>query len=416
MNFPLFVAQRLFKTNRAEAKISRPAVRIATAGVAIGLAVMIIAVSVVVGFQHTIRDKVVGFGSHITVGNFMSVTQGEHYPVVVNDSIVSMMKGIDGVKTAQKYALKQGILKTDSDFLGIILKGVDNDFDTTFISQNLIEGSLPPFSDKQSSNKILISKLIADKLHLKVGERVFAYFVGNNNDVRTRRFTVVGIYETNLKRFDESLCLTDFFTTQRLNAWDDDQASGLEISISDFNNVNNVSAQVEALIDHKIDHNGETYLSSTILKSYPQIFAWLKLLDLNIWVILALMVAIAGFTMISGLLIIILERTNMIGTLKAIGATDGSIRAIFLWFAVFVIGRGLIIGNVVGIGICYLQQRFGLVSLDANVYYVSKAPVEINFPVIALLNIATLLLCTLILILPSLIVSGIHPAKTIRFE
>lgn len=416
MNLPLFLAKRFFSNNDEKRKISKPAIRIATAGVAIGLAVMIISVCVVLGFKHTIRDKVVGFGSHITVSDFMSIQSGEQFPICINDSIINLLKNTDGITHVQKYAMKQGILKTDNDFLGVVFKGVGPDFDTTFISSYMVEGSLPHFSDSTSSNKIVVSQMIANKLKLKVGDRIYSYFVGNNDDVRTRRFTIEGIYETNLKRFDESLCFTDFYTAVKLNGWEEDQASGAELTVSDFNLLNDIAMNIEEKIDHKIDHYGETYLSTTILKSYPQIFAWLNLLDLNIWIILALMMAVAGFTIISGLLIIILERTNTIGLLKAIGTRNSTIRKTFLWFSVFIVGKGLIIGNLIALAICLFQRYTGFFQLDANSYYVSTVPIEINPIIILLLNIATLLICILVLIAPSYLISHIHPAKSMRYE
>ncbi|MBO5612691.1 MAG: ABC transporter permease [Prevotella sp.] len=416
MNLPLFLAKRFFSNNDEKRKISKPAIRIATAGVAIGLAVMIISVCVVLGFKHTIRDKVVGFGSHITVSDFMSIQSGEQFPICINDSIINLLKNTSGITHVQKYAMKQGILKTDNDFLGVVFKGVGPDFDTTFISSYMVEGSLPHFSDSTSSNKIVVSQMIANKLKLKVGDRIYSYFVGNNDDVRTRRFTIEGIYETNLKRFDESLCFTDFYTAVKLNGWEEDQASGAELTVSDFDLLNDIAMNIEEKIDHQIDHYGETYLSTTILKSYPQIFAWLNLLDLNIWIILALMMAVAGFTIISGLLIIILERTNTIGLLKAIGTRNSTIRKTFLWFSVFIVGKGLIIGNLIALAICLFQRYTGFFQLDANSYYVSTVPIEINPIIILLLNIATLLICILVLIAPSYLISHIHPAKSMRYE
>ncbi len=410
------LAYRLFSDKNGNKRISKPAVRIATIGVALGLAIMIISVSVIIGFKHTIRDKVIGFGSHITLANNYSLKTGELYPVTVNQDVLNTLREISGVAHVQKYAYKQGILKTDDDFLGVMFKGVDANYDTTFISDYLVEGQLPKFSDSASTNKIVISKLIANKLKLKSGDKIFAYFVGNNADVRTRKFTVEGIYETNLKRFDEVLCLTDFYTARKLNGWEDDQASGAEIEVEDFDNLYTVAKDVADTFDGTIDEQGNTYFSSTILNSYPQIFAWLDLLNLNIWVILALMFVVSGVTIISGLLIIILERTQMIGLLKAIGSRNTYIRKIFLWFAVFIISKGLVIGNIIGIGICLLQHHFGLVKLDASAYFVSTVPIEINPLIIIVLNVATLVICTLILIAPSYLISRIHPARSIRFE
>lgn len=416
MNLPLFIARRIFSNNESKRKISKPAIRIATAGVAIGLAVMIVSVCVVIGFKHTIRDKVVGFGSHITVANYMAIQSGEPYPICIDDNIMESLRKTEGITHVQRYAMKQGILKTDDNFLGVVFKGVGPDFDSTFISRNMTEGELPRFSDSTRTNKIVISQMIANKMKLKAGDRVFAYFVGMNDDIRTRRFTIAGIYETHLKRFDESMCFTDFYTAQKLNGWEEDQASGAELTADNFDRLDNIAAGIENMIDHQIDHYGHTYMSTTITKTYPQIFAWLNLLDLNVWIILALMLAVAGFTMISGLLIIILERTNMIGILKAIGTRNKTIRHTFMWFAVFIIGKGLIIGNLVGLAICYLQKATGLIKLDATNYYVDTVPVEINLPIILLLNLGTLIVCVFILIAPSYLISHIHPAKSMRYE
>lgn len=414
MNFPLFVAKRLFRNNAKNARISKPAVRIATAGVAIGLAVMIVSVCVVVGFQHAVKDKVGGIGGHITVNNFMTIEMGENYPIATSDSMLNALAKIKDVKSAHSYVTAQGILKTDDDFLGVLLKGVDEKFDTTFIKASLKEGRLPKFSKTQRSNEIAVSQIIASKLRLKVGDKVFAYFVGN--EVRTRRFIIVGIYETNMKRYDENLCFTDLYTTRQLNSWETDQVSGMEVTVADFAKLSQVAAEVESQVDNNIDHYGHTYMSSTILKTYPQIFAWLELLDLNIIVILSLMIAIAGFSMTSGLLILILERTNIIGTLKAMGARNANIRKTFLWFAVFIVVRGLLIGNIIGLSICLIQKHFGIVKLDAATYYLSTAPVDINWLTIIILNIATLLVSVLILIVPSYLISKISPARSIRFE
>ena len=414
MNLPLFLAKRIFNDKGDKRKVSRPAIRIATAGVAIGLAVMIISVCVVIGFKHTIRDKVVGFGSHITVANFLAMQSGEPFPICTNDSLIKTVEHIDGVSHAQRFGLKQGILKTNTDFLGVMLKGIGPEYDTTFIHQNIVAGSIPKFSDKVSHNKIVISKTMADKLKLKVGDRIFTYFI--NNDVRIRRFTVAGIYQTNLSRFDEVIAYTDLYTTVKLNGWEPDQSSGVELTVKDFNELPIVDDRVIHKINTTVDSYGETYTSETIQEANPQIFSWLDLLDLNVWIILGLMVCVAGFTMISGLLIIILERTNMIGLLKALGAKNRTIRHTFLWFAIFIIGKGLLFGNILGIGLVVLQRFTGFVKLDAQTYYVSTVPVELDPILIVLINLATLVISVLVLIVPSYLVSHIHPAKSMHYE
>ena len=381
MNFPLFIAKRLYRDQGDKRKVSRPAIHIATAGVAIGLAIMVMSVCVVLGFKHTIRDKVIGFGSHIQVADFMTLQQQNQYPVVMNDSMVKVLQKIPGVKHVQRFAMKEGILKTDNDFLGVVLKGVGPDFDSTFIHQNMVEGSIPKFDDKASHNQILISKLMADKLKLKNGERIFAYFI-DNQGVRMRRFTIAGIYETNLKKYDELMVYTDLYTAVKLNGWEDDQASGAELTVKDFDKLNETEDYVINKVNRTVDHYGETY----------------------------------SVTMISGLLIIILERTSMIGVMKALGARNKTIRHTFLWFAVFIIGKGMLLGNVIGLGLLALQHFTGIVKLDAQTYYVSTVPVEFNWLFIVALNVATLLISIFMLVAPSYLISHIHPAKSMRYE
>ena len=415
MHFPLFIAKRLYSEQGDKRKVSRPAIHIATAGVAIGLAVMIISVCVVLGFKHTIRDKVIGFGSHIQVADFLTLQQMEQYPIVIDDSMTNVLKHIPDVAHVQRFAMKEGILKTDSDFLGVAFKGVGPDFDSTFIHNNMVEGSIPHFSDSVSHNQILVSQLMADKLHLKSGQRIFAYFF-DNNGVRTRRFTIAGIYQTNLKKYDETIVFTDLYTAVKLNGWESDQASGAELSVNNFDNLDMVESRVLSKVKGTVDHYGETYSSATIKELNPQIFQWLDLMDLNVWIILALMLIVAGVTMISGLLIIILERTSMIGILKALGARNKTIRHTFMWFAVFIIGKGMLIGNVLSLGLLALQQAFGIIKLDAQTYYVSTVPVEINALYIVALNVATLLISVFMLVAPSYLISHIHPAKSMRYE
>ena len=415
MNLPLFIARRIHADEGDGRKVSRPAIRIATIGVAIGLAVMIISICVVLGFKHTIRDKAVGFGCHITVSDFLALQDNVTYPVCMNDSMMTVLRNSSGVKHVQRFAMKQGILKTDSDFLGVTLKGVGPEYDPTFLKSNLVEGELPLFCDTASSNRLVISRLIANKLQLKTGEKVYAYFMGDD-EVRTRRFTICGIYETNLKHFDEAICFTDLYSTIRLNGWEPDQTSGAELTVNDYDRVDEVEKELVRHVNRTTDRYGATYSSITIREQYPQIFSWLDLLDMNVWIILLLMVAVAGFTMISGLLIIILERTNMIGVLKALGAKNRTIRHTFLWFSAFIIGRGMLIGNIIGIGLCVLQKYTGFVHLDPSTYYVSTVPVELNIPLIVILNIATLLVNVFVLIAPSFLISHIHPAKSMRYE
>ena len=415
MNFPLYIARKIYNDQGDKRKVSRPVIRIATLGVAIGLAVMLISVSVVLGFKHTIRDKVIGFGSHITVGDFLTIQGSDQYPIEMGDSMMNVLKSIKGVDKVQRFAIKQGILKTDSDFLGVMFKGIAEEYDTTFLHNNMVEGTIPAFSSEASKQQIVISKMIADQLHLHAGDRLFAYFFSNNG-VRPRKYTITGIYQTNLSMFDKVICYTDLYSAVKLNGWESDQTSGAELTVKDFSKLDDVADILTHRVNRSSDKYGETYSSATIQQNYPQIFSWLDLLDLNVWIILTLMVCVAGFTMISGLLIIILERTNMIGVLKALGARNKTVRHTFLWFAVFIIGKGLLIGNIIGLGLILLQKYTGLIHLDPATYYVSTVPVEVNIPIILLINIATLLVSVFVLIAPSYLISHIHPAKSMRYE
>ena len=415
MNFPLFIARRIYSDKGDRRKVSRPAIHIATVGVAIGLAVMILTVSVVLGFKHTIRDKVIGFGSHIQVCNFLAMQTTDSYPICIDDSTLNALRHIDGISHAERYATAQGILKTETDFLGIAFKGVAEEYNWDFIRQNLVSGEIPKFSDKSASNKLLVSTNTASTLHLKVGDRIYGYFVSDTG-VRARRFTVSGIYETNMSQFDNSLCFTDLYTTRKVNGWEEGQCSGAELRVSDFSRLETTATGVVKKVNRKTDRYGDVMISQTIYEAYPQIFSWLSLLDINVWIILVLMICVAGFTMISGLLIIILERTQMIGTLKALGAKNSSIRHTFLWFAVFVIGRGVVFGNLAAIALIVLQKTTGIVSLDPATYYVSEAPMEVNIPAFVVLNVVTVAVSILILIAPSYLISHIHPAKAMRHE
>ncbi|MBR6866826.1 MAG: ABC transporter permease [Prevotella sp.] len=415
MNLPLFIARRIYSDQGDRRKVSRPAIRIATIGVAIGLAVMIITVSVVLGFKHTIRDKVVGFGSHIQVMNLLSVASVDSYPICIDDSTMQAMDSIEGISHVQRYSMARGILKTDEDFLGVAFKGVGPEYKMDYLRQHLVEGKIPVFSDSSSTNRIVISRLMANKLKLKAGDRIYTYFI-DAGDVRTRRFTIEGIYETNMTRFDELICYTDLYTACKLNGWFEGQCSGAELLVDDFDHLDDTFMRVIDKVNRTQDRYHSTFSSQTIYDAYPQIFNWLELLDINVWIILGLMICLAGITMISGLLIIILERTSMIGILKALGTRNRTVRSTFLWFSAFIISRGLLIGDVLGIGGVLLQQYTGIVTLDPQTYYVSEAPMELNIPLVVILNLATLFISISVLIIPSFFISHIQPAKSMRYE
>lgn len=415
MNWKLFVAQRIYRSREGGKEVSRPAVLIARWGIAVGLAVMIIAVAVVVGFKYEVRDKVVGIGSDITITNFDAQKSYETVPVVAGDSLLGVLRSMEGVKHVQRYSTKPGMIMTDDNFLGMVLKGVSQEYDWTFLKKHLQEGEIPAFSDSASTNRTLVSRTIANKLHIKTGDKLYTYYVEGDN-VRARRLEVAGIYQTNFSIYDNMFLLTDLYTVNRLNAWKADQASGIELEVTDSDRLEEVRDALRVEVDMLKDKYGGTYYTQTVEESNPQIFAWLDLLDMNVWVILILMTGVAGFTMISGLLIIILERTNMIGVLKALGADNLAIRKVFLSFSVFLIGRGMLWGNLIGLAFVGIQSWFRPFKLDPTTYYVDSVPVEFSLWWWVLLNVCSLLVSVLMLVGPSYLITHIHPAKSIRFE
>ena len=415
MSWKLFVAHRIYRSNEGGKEVSKPAVRIAMWGIAVGLAVMIVAVAVVVGFKHEVRDKVVGIGSDITVTNFDAQKSYETVPVSASDSLLDVLRSAEGVKHVQRYSTKPGMIMTDDNFLGMVLKGVSQEYDWTFIAKHLLEGEIPAFSDSASTNRTLVSRTIANKLNLKLGDKLYTYYISAEN-VRARRLEVAGIYQTNFSIYDNMFLLTDLYTVNRLNAWKADQASGIEVEVMDSDQLEETKEAISAEVDMLKDRYGATYYTQTVEESNPQIFAWLDLLDMNVWVILILMTGVAGFTMISGLLIIILERTNMIGVLKALGADNLAIRKVFLSFSVFLIGRGMLWGNIIGLSFVFIQSQFHLFKLDPSIYYVDSVPVAFNLWWWVLLNVCSLLASVLMLVGPSYLIAHIHPAKSIRFE
>lgn len=416
MNWKLFIARRIYQTKEKEGdrNVSKPAVRIAMVGIAIGLAVMILSVAVVVGFKHEVRDKVIGLGADILVTSLDVVQSYQVTPVVGDDSLISALGKMPGVKHVQRYATKPGMIMTSDNFQGIVLKGIGQEYDTTFIHRHLQEGHIPAFTDSVSSNQVLVSKTIADRLGVRVGDKLYTYYLENN--IRARRLTVAGIYQTNFSSYDDLFLLTDLRTVERLNNWEPGQVGGLEIQVTDYDLLDETNGYILSSLDKKTDKYGGRYYAQTIEEVYPQIFAWLDLLDINVWVILVLMVGVAGFTMISGLLIIILERTNMIGVLKALGADNTAIRKVFLSFAVFLIRKGMLWGNVIALTCCAVQYFFRLVRLDPAVYYIDAVPIELNLWIWLLLNAGTLVVSVLMLVGPSYLISRIHPARSIRFE
>lgn len=413
-NWKFFIARRIYRSREGEKEVSKPAVCIAMAGIAIGLAVMIVSVAVVIGFKHQVRDKVIGMGSDIVISSIEGAQLYQMNPVVANDSLLSVIRNILQVSHVQRYATKPGMIMTADNFQGMIVKGVAQEYDWTYLKAHLQEGEIPALTDSVASNRVLVSRSMADKLSLKVGDKLYTYYIEGN--VRARRLTVSGIFQTNFSAFDDYFLITDMYTVRRLNGWEPDQVGGVEVAVSDYRFLDSVNDEIRGHIQEQTDRYGAIYCSRTSEELYPQIFAWLDLLDTNVWVILILMTGVAGFTMISGLLIIILERTQMIGVLKALGADNASIRQIFLSFSVFLIGRGMCWGNVIGLSCCLIQYFFEPIKLDPATYYVNVVPVELHLGWIVLLNVCTLLVSVGMLVGPSYLISHIHPAKSIRFE
>lgn len=414
MSLSLFIARRLYRDTDGGKQVSRPAVLIAMVGIAIGLAVMIITVAVVIGFKGEVRNKVTGFGSHIQISNFDAVRSFETHPVVVSDSMMAALSAYPDVKHVQRYSTKPGMIKTDDAFQGMVLKGVGPEFDASFFRSNLVEGDIPVFSDSVATNQVVISKTLSDKLKLKLGDKIYTYYIQNN--VRVRPLTIKGIYQTNFSEYDNLFLLTDLYTVNRLNNWKPEQVSGAELQVNDYDRLESITYEVAESTDNRADKYGGVYFVQNIEQLNPQIFEWLGLLDLNVWVILILMVGVAGFTMISGLLIIIIERTNMIGILKALGANNFTIRKVFLWFSVFLIGKGMIWGNAIGLLFCVLQSQFHILKLDPESYYVDSVPVSFNIGLFLLINMGTLFASVLMLLGPSYLITKINPASSMRYE
>lgn len=412
MNVERFIARRLYKNENDGQRVSRPAVVIAQVGVALGLAVMIVTICVSLGFKHEIRSKVVGFNSHIHVSNIEASLSYETSPINVDDSLLQAVATLDGVRHVQRYVTKPGIFRTNEDFLGFVLKGVGEEYDLSFFDSYLQEGSLD--SLRTSNNALLIARPMADKLALKVGDKIDTYFI--EQTIRARRFTVCGIYETGFGDFDNLIAVSTIATVQSLNRWDSCQVAGIEVALDDYDRLSDGAYRVGQFFDAYGQQHKEGYYVQTIEEQNPSLFAWLDILDVNVWMILLLMLGVAGFTVISGLLILILERTQFIGILKALGSPNISIRRTFLYLSAYIIGKGMLWGNIVGLTLCAVQKWTGLIPLDPKNYYLDCVPIEFNWVFLILLNVGMLVLSVAMLIVPSHLISKIYPSKTIQFE
>lgn len=400
------IAQRLYFSDQNNVRSSRPAVRVALLGIVIGVLIMIVAISVVIGFKQEIIQKVAGFGSHIQVVNFDNNSTYELQPIRVIDSLVNTIEQIEHVTHISQFATKPGIIKTDSTFQGIVFKGTDY---WDYFSQNILEGTLP-----QSESEILLSKELANSLRVKVDDRLLCYFI--EDELRVRRLHVTGIYNTCMTEMDKVFVLGHIDLVRRLSEWDKDQVSGLEILVDDLRHLSEVTESVYFATANRLDKDGNTLYTQNLQQLNPQIFGWLDLLDMNVIIIIVLMLCVSGFSIITGLIILILDSISLIGTLKALGANDQFVRRIFVYQALMLIGKGILWGNIIGLGLCAMQYFTHMIPLEASSYYVSYVPMAFAWGWWLLLNIGTFLVSWLILLAPSAIVTQISPAKVMHFE
>lgn len=417
MRLPLFISRRLYKGGGADKRVTRQTVVISVAAIALGLAVMIITLGVALGFKREVRNKVISLGGHVQVQAFESF-YGKNLPIQVDGKLKEWVMTIPGVERVSAFCLTTGVLKTDDAFLGIAFRGVDSLYNLDFLCKHLVAGRLDePFSTERNTRRLVISRRMASDLKLGVGDDVFAYFfVPGAEAPRPRKFVVEAIYESGLSDYDRSVAFCDFKTIHQLLHYESDRASGLEIGVDGFENIPLVGRHLNAQLNGLRDDYGSVYSTRTIMELSPNIFSWLDLLDTNVLVILVLMFLVAGFSTVSGLFIIILERTQFIGVMKALGSSNRLLRRVFGLYALQMAGRGMLLGNLFGLCLCLLQQKFHLIPLDASTYYVDAVPMELNWTYIIVLNICLAMLILLALLLPTLQVSRIRPAQSIRFE
>ena len=400
------IAQRLYFSDENHQRSSRPAVRVALGGIIIGVLVMIVAMSVVVGFKQEITQKVAGFGSHIQVVNFDNNSTYEMQPIYVSDSHLQTIRAIEHVTHVSTFASKPGIIKTDSAFQGIIFKGTDY---WTYFEQNIVEGTLPT-----EANEVLLSTELAKQLQLHVGDNFLCYFV--QDDLRVRRLYITGLYNTCMSEMDKLFVLGDIALVRQLNAWKENQVSGIEVLVDDLRQLENTTHDVYFLTANRLDENGNALYTQNLQQMNPNIFGWLDLLDMNVVIIIILMLCVSGFSIVTGLIILILDSVQLIGTLKALGADNQFVRRIFIYQAIMLIGKGMLWGNAIGLVLCALQYFTCAIPLDAASYYVSYVPMAFPWIGWVLLNIGTLLVSWLILLAPSAIITQISPAKVMHFE
>lgn len=414
MNTELFIARRIIGHRGERKRFSSSIVGIATFGIALGLAVMIVAVAIVTGFKNEISNKVIGFGSHIQLVNMDSNTSYETAPIERDLPMLDEVRQLPEVEKVQMFAIKAGIIKTRENMQGAVLKGAGPDYDWRFLNENLVEGEPISISDSVRTNKVLISASVASLLQLEVGDSFNMYFI--QDPPRARSFVISGIYRTSLVEFDKLYVYADIKHVQRLNNWSADQVSGYEIRLGSVRDATVATDKLRDIASLNFSSEGSKIKVVPIQEKYSQIFDWLNLQDMNVLIIIVLMLVVAGFNMISGLLILILERTNMIGILKGLGTVDASVRRIFLYQSGYLALKGLFWGNVIGLAICFIQYHFNLITLDPESYYLDTVPVNINLLHILMLNLGTLVSTLIFLLIPSMIIARVSPEKSIRFN
>jgi len=411
LNYEVFIAKRIIASKKHKNSVSSPIIKISILAIAIGLIVMLFSVATGVGLQRKIKEKISGFNGDIQISNYDSnnskITVN---PIDLDQEFYPEFTNVPNVKSVQPYATKGGIIRTPKEFEGVILKGIDKNYDWSFFTEYLIAGKIPIIGE-EISNEVLISEMTSNRLGLKVGETFHMFFVKDNpNKIpNSRKFTVAGIYNSGFKEFDETYLIGDIRHIQKMNKWGESKVGGFEISTYDFNDLNRTGFEIYSSIDSTLN-------AYTIAEKFPAIFEWLNLFDTNIAVIIGIMILIAGINMITALLVLILERTQMIGILKALGNNNWSIQKIFLYNATYLISVGLLWGNIIGIGLLLSQKYFGFISLNPETYYVNQVPVYLSVEHVLLINVGTLILCFVMLIIPSFIVSKISPVKAIKFD
>ena len=417
MNINLYIARRIFSAKENKKNLSQRIVNIALFGIVLGLVVLILSVAIVTGYKSEVGRKVIGFGSHLQIVNLDTNQSFETVPISEKQPFVEELKKIDGIKHVQIFATKPGIIRTENEIHGVVLKGIGPDFDWSFFQENKVSGEIFKVQDTIRSNKVWVSKQMADLLKLKLGDDLFMFFIDQTESVpRQRKFELAGIYKTSLEEFDRMFVLVDINHIRKLNNWKNDEVSGFEILVNDFRKLSEQEKTVNNLLLRNTSPTSPVLQVVSIREKYGHIFDWLNLLDMNVWVILILMVLVAGFNMVSSLLVIILERTQMIGILKALGARNWSIRKVFLYFSVMLILKALMWGNLIGIAICMIQQYTHVMKLDPTSYYLEYVPVNLTVFHLVMLNVGTIVITMLMLLLPSYFITKVSPEKTIRFE